>query len=397
MSEDSLLPVRPQQETARAPEPASGNQLKILVLFSHVWRGGRAGGAETHALQLMKELSLRGHEIYFVAASGKNEEESKPPGVAAEYRLPFQTLNPFDKVRAYRRLKEIVARHKIDIVHAHHRTGGYFAEAIYRRAGVPYVITVHDIWHRAPFKALHGRIFRRLIAVSGFIKRGLVEKFGIAAEQVRVIHNGVDPARIEKTSCEEAAQVRKKFGIGSEVVFSLVARITESKGHYDVIEALRLLPSGLNYKCLIAGEGKDKRKLQELVERYGLGERVVFCGFQANIPALMKASDVILLPSHREPFGLSILEGMFSGKPLLVSSSGGIPEIVTNDREGIVFPVRDVSALAKGIELLAGNPELRRHLGEEAYRTAHRRFLLSKTIADTEAYYREIVQEQKLG
>jgi glycosyltransferase involved in cell wall biosynthesis len=106
---------------------------------------------------------------------------------------------------------------------------------------------------------------------------------------------------------------------------------------------------------------------------------------------------VILLPSHREPFGLSILEGMFSGKPLLVSSSGGIPEIVTNDREGIVFPVRDVAALAKGIELLVGNPELRRRLGEEAYRTAHRRFLLSKMIEDTEAYYREIVQEQRLA
>jgi glycosyltransferase involved in cell wall biosynthesis len=397
MPEDSLLPLRPPRETARALEPASEYKLKILVLFTHMWRGGRAGGAETHALQLMKELSLRGHEIYFVAASGKSEEESKPPGVAAEYRLPFQSLNPFDKVRAYRRLKEIVARHEIDIVHAHHRTGGYFAEAIFRHTGVPYVITVHDIWHRAPFKALHGRIFRRLIAVSGFIKRGLVEKFGFAAEQVRVIHNGVDPARIEKTSCEEAAQAREKYGIGSEVVFSLVARITKSKGHYDVIEALRLLPAGLNYKCLIAGEGKDKRKLQELVARYGLGERVVFCGFQANIPALMKASDVILLPSHREPFGLSILEGMFSGKPLLVSSSGGIPEIVTNDCEGIVFPVRDVAALAKGIELLVGNPELRRRLGEGAYRTAHRRFLLSKTIEDTEAYYREIVQEQRLG
>jgi len=395
MPEDSLLPVRPPQVTARALEAASGNQLKILVLFSHVWRGGRAGGAETHALQLMKELSLRGHEIYFVAASGKSEEESKPPGVAAEYRLPFQSLNPFDKVRAYLRLKEIVARHEIDIVHAHHRTGGYFAEAIFRRTGVPYVITVHDIWHRAPFKAWHGRIFRRLIAVSGFIKRELEEKFGIAAEQVRVIHNGIDPARIEKASCEEAAQVREEFGIGSEVVFSLVARITISKGHYDVIEALRLLPVGLNYKCLIAGEGKDKQKLRELVARYGLREKVVFCGFQANIPALMKASDVILLPSHREPFGLSILEGMFASKPLLVSSSGGIPEIVTNDREGIVFPVRDVAALAKGIEILVNNPELRRRLGEEAYRTAHRRFLLSKTIEDTEAYYREIVQEQR--
>ena len=370
-------------------------KLKILVLFTHAWRGGRAGGAETHALQLMKELSLRGHQIYFVAASGKGGVNATPPGVVAEYRLAFQSLNPFDKVTAYRQLIEIVNRHQIDIIHAHHRTGGYFAEAIFRRTGVPYLITVHDIWHRAPFKSLHGRIFHRMIAVSGFIKRGLTEKFGVASEQVRVIHNGVDPAQIEKASGEEAAQFREKFGVGGEVVFSLVARITKSKGHYDVIEALKLLPRELNLKCLIVGEGKDKHKLQALVARYGLDEKVVFCGYQANIPALMKASDVILLPSHREPFGLILLEGMFSGKPLLVSSSGGIPEIVTNDREGIVFPARDVAALAKAIVLLVEDPELRRRLGEEATRTAYRRFLLSKTIDETEAYYWEIVREQK--
>jgi glycosyltransferase involved in cell wall biosynthesis len=148
----------------------------------------------------------------------------------------------------------------------------------------------------------------------------------------------------------------------------------------------------LNYKCLIAGEGKDKKKLQALVARYGLSGKVVFCGFQANIPALMKASDVILLPSHREPFAVTIVEGMFSRRPLLVSASGGTPEAITNDREGIVFPVRDVAALAKGIELLVSDPALRRRLGEEAYRTAHRRFLLSRMVDDTEAYYAEIVR-----
>lgn len=378
-------------DLTRTSNPASERKLKILILFSHVWRGGRAGGAETHALQLMKELSLRGHQITFVASSGHTGQETMPPGATAEYRLPFQSLNPFDKLTAYRRLKEIVLRHEIDIVHAHHRTGGYYAEAIFRRAGVPCVVTVHDIWLSAPFKSMHGKIFHRLIAVSGFTKRGLVEKFGVSADRVRVINNGVDPERFENASNEDAARFRENFGIGAEVVFSLVARVIKAKGHFDVVEALRLLPAGLNLKCLIVGEGNDKKKLQDLVARYGLGEKVVFCGFQANIPALMKASDVILLPSHRESFPVAVLEGMFSGKPLLVSAAGGTIEAITNDSEGIVFPVRDASALAKGIELLAGDPALRRRLGEEARRKAYRQFRLSKMIDDTEAYYREIV------
>jgi hypothetical protein len=370
---------------------STGNAMKILILFSHPWRGGRSGGAETHALQLMKELSQRGHEMYFVASGGPDETEAKPPGVVAEYRLPFQSLNPFDKLRAYRQLLKIVERHGIEIIHAHHRTGGYFAECVFRRSGVPYVITVHDIWHRAPAKALHGRIFRHLIAVSGFIQKGLEEKFGIAGERIRVVHNGVDPERIDGARDEDAALFRKKFGIGSEVLFSLVARITKSKGHYDVVEALRLLPRNLNYKCLIVGEGKDKQKLQELVTSYGLTDKVVFCGFQSDIPVVMRASDVILLPSHREPFAITILEAMFSRRPLLVSDSGGTPEAIRDGHEGIVFPVRNAAALAKGMETLAADAGLRRRLGERAYRTAHQRFLLTKTIEDTETYYSEIV------
>jgi glycosyltransferase involved in cell wall biosynthesis len=86
---------------------------------------------------------------------------------------------------------------------------------------------------------------------------------------------------------------------------------------------------------------------------------------------------------------------MFSGRPLLVSDSGGTPEAITNDREGIVFPVRDAAALARGMELLATDEGLRQRLGEQAYLTAHRRFLLSKMVEDTEAYYVNIVESTR--
>jgi glycosyltransferase involved in cell wall biosynthesis len=82
---------------------------------------------------------------------------------------------------------------------------------------------------------------------------------------------------------------------------------------------------------------------------------------------------------------------MFAGLPALASAVGGIPEIVTHDHEGILFPARDVVALAKGIALLVGAPALRQRMGEEALRTAHGKFLLSKMIDETEAFYREIV------
>jgi glycosyltransferase involved in cell wall biosynthesis len=366
--------------------------MKVLILFSHAWRGGRSGGAETQALQLIKELAGRGHEIYFVASTGKQDTSLLPPGALAQYRLPFQSFNPLDKVQAFRQLLQIVERHKIELIHAHHRTGGYFAECLYRRAGVPYIVTVHDIWHRAPAKWVHGFLFRNLIAVSSFIKRGLTERFGFTPDRIQMIYNGVDPRRFESASDEEAAQFRARFGLGNAVVFSLVARVSRSKGHYDVIEALRLLPHDLPFICLFVGEGKELPKLRRMAVHYRVQDKLIFCGYQSEIPAVMRASDVILQPSHREPFGFATLEAMFSGKPLLVSASGGTTELVTDDREGIVFPVSDVAALAKGIERLTKDEGLRQRLGQQSHTTAYERFLLSKTIDETEAYYFDVVR-----
>jgi glycosyltransferase involved in cell wall biosynthesis len=344
----------------------------------------------------MRELALRGHEIILVSSMGKTDAAEKSPGVVAEYQLPFQTINPFDKIKAYRQLAHIVEKHGIELIHAQQRTAGYFAECIFRRTGIPCVTTVHDIWHPAPLKFLHGKIFRgRLIAVSGFIQKVLEDKFAIPAEQIRVIHNGVDPAKIENVSPEEAALFRKQFGIGGEIVFSLIARLTKSKGHFDLIEALRRQPPDFQFKCLIVGEGKAKKRLQNLVRRYGMDTKVLFCGYQQNIPAVLLASDVVLLPSYHEPFGLAIVEAMLARTAVIASEAGGIPEIITRGQDGLLFPVGDVAALAGAIELLVRDPMLRQRLGEAGYRTANRKFLLTTMIDKTEAYYSEVVQSAR--
>jgi len=369
--------------------------MKILMLFSHPWRGGRAGGAETHAIQLLQELSRRGHLVFLVTCNGRTEVKGMPPGVVAKYQLPFQSLNPLDQIRVYRKLAEIVREHRIEIVHAHHRTGGVFAECIFRGTGVPYVISIHDTWPRAPLKRLHGKFLRRLIAVSEFIKCEMVADFGFDPERIRVIHNGVDPTIFEKDSRDAAAAFRKECGIEDEVVLSLIARVTRAKGHYTLIEALRLAPRELNYKCLIVGEGKEREKLQQLAAKYGLERKVLFTGFEANIPAVLQASDVVLMPSYQEPFGLAVVEAMLSRTPVIGSDSGAIPEIITGNRDGLLFPKSDAAALAQNIQILVADEALRRRLGEEGYRTACRKFLLARMVDEIEVYYSEIVTAGK--
>ena len=370
--------------------------MNILLLFSHRWRAGRAGGAETHVSDLIRDLSRRGHEIVIATDAVESGSPSKTSDVVAHYELPFKTINPFATIRVYRSLEEIVAQHRTEIIHAHHRTAGYYAEHIYRNLQVPYVVTVHDPWRSTPLKQLHGTIFRRLIAVSDFIKQVLVLQFHIPPERVKTIYNGVDPVRFEKVDPESARQFRKTYGVKQgEVVLSLIGRVSKAKGHYDLVRALKLLPKSLNYRSLIIGEGKERKNLERMIRAEALGEKLTFCGYQSNIPVAMAASDVVLLPSYREPFGLTIVQAMLSHKPVIASNAGGIPEIITHGTDGILFPAGDVPALAANIARLVSDQELRFRLGEEGYKTAVKRFLLARMIDETERHYSEIIQATK--
>ena len=369
--------------------------MNVLILFSHRWRGGRAGGAETHARDLIKGLAAKGHSIVFV--TGKADDGCRPSlsdGASAHFELSFQTINPLDKLKTYRRLAEIVAEHRIEVIHAHHRTAGYFAELLCRRKHIPYVVTVHDPWHSTPFKKSHGRVFRRLIAVSDYLQRLFIARFHVPPERIRTIRNGVDPSRFEGIAHAEAARFRSAFSVGAdEIVLSQISRISKAKGQFDLLHALRLLPPDLRYHCLIVGEGKERASLERLAESLGLSRKVTFCGYQSNIPVVLAATDVMLLPSHREPLGLSIIEAMLSHVPVIAANAGGVPEIITHGKDGLLFPAGDIPALARLIMQMVRDTSLRQQLAQAGHRTAIERFLVGRMIDETEAYYQRILEE----
>jgi len=369
--------------------------MNVLILFSHRWRGGRAGGAETHARDLIKGLAAKGHSIVFV--TGKADDGCRPglrDGASAHFELSFQTINPLDKLKTYRRLAEIVAEHRIEVIHAHHRTAGYFAELLCRRKHIPYVVTVHDPWHSTPFKKSHGRAFRRLIAVSDYLQRVFIARFHVPPERIRTIRNGVDPSRFEGIAHAEAARFRSAFSVGAdEIVLSQISRISKAKGQFDLLHALRLLPPDLRYHCLIVGEGKERASLERLAESLGLSRKVTFCGYQSNIPVVLAATDVMLLPSHREPLGLSIIEAMLSNVPVIAANAGGVPEIITHGKDGLLFPAGDIPALARLIMQMVRDTSLRQQLAQAGRRTAIERFLVGRMIDETEAYYQRILEE----
>lgn len=371
--------------------------MKVLILFSHRWRGGRAGGAETHAISLIKGLAAKGHSIVFV--TGKVDNGCRPvlgDSVSAHFELSLQTINPLDKFISYRRIAQIAAEHQIDIIHAHHRNAGYFAELLCRRKHIPYVVTVHDPWHATPFKKSHGKVFRRLIAVSDFLKQLLITRFNVPAERILTIHNGIDPLRFEGITRDEAVRFRSTFSLGAdEIVLSQISRISKAKGQFDLLNALKLLPLDLPYHCLIVGEGKERAQLEHLAESFGLSRKVTFCGYQSNIPVVLAATDVMLLPSHREGLPLSIVEAMLSHVPVIAASTAGVPEIITHGQNGLLFRAGDVPTLATLIGQMVRDTNLRQRLAHAGHCTAIERFLVGRMVDETEAYYQRIVEESR--
>lgn len=369
--------------------------MNVLILFSHRWRGGRAGGAETHTIDLIKGLAAKGCSIVLV--TGKADDRCRPglsDGVSAHFELPFQTINPLDKFKTYRRLAEIVAEHRIEISHAHHQTAGYFAELLWRRKHIPYVVTVHGPWHSTPFKKSHYKAFRRLIAVSDSLRQLLITRFRVPPDHIRTIRNGVDPSRFEGIARGEAARFRSAFSVGAdEIVLSQVGRIAKAKGQFDLLNALKLLAPDLPYRCLIVGEGKELAKLERLAESLGLSRKVTFCGYQSNIPVVLAATDVMLLPSHREGLPLSIVEAMLSHVPVIAASAGGIPEIITHGKDGLLFQAGDIPTLATLIGQMVCDANLRQQLAQAGHRTAIEQFLVGRMVDETEAYYRVILEE----
>lgn len=364
--------------------------LTILILYSHPWK---FGGGETYVLSLMQQLVKGGHHVILVTDDSV-KFDLPFPGVM-HYPLTFRSKNPLDFIRTYIKLKRIAQKHDIDIIHAQQRTAGYFAAAIKKQLNIPFVITLHDIWHRAPFKNMHGKIFKNVIAVSEYMRRQFIETFSANPDHVVTIYNGVDEKKYhDETSLRvRGADFRQQFSIlPEENVVAIIGRVTKAKGHFDLIAAvdnIRNLTS--SFRVLIIGDGPDVKGLKQFIHEKKLEDKIIFTGFQSDIPGIMMAADIVVLPSYREAFGLSIVEATLAKKPVIASAVGGIVEIIDDKVNGLLIEPRNIDQLSEGLKQLLTDRGLRQKLGQAGYHTAIEKFTLAKMTSNTELYYKQVI------
>jgi glycosyltransferase involved in cell wall biosynthesis len=243
-----------------------------------------------------------------------------------------------------------------------------------------------------PLSRARYRAAARIVAVSHFVERS-VFACGFPPSQIEVIYDGVEiPPAVSKV---DRGRARARFAIPSEsVCLGNVAAFVPEKGHPLLFHALANLRAQFP-QCvlLLAGEGSEQARLQELVGQFRLEGVVKFPGFVSNIESVYAATDLFVFPSHEEPLGSSLLSAMAHGIPVVAFARGGIPEIVDDGRNGLLVKELDSGALAVAMGRLLSNSAEARRLGESARETISARFSADRMVDATLHLYERLIAD----
>lgn len=227
----------------------------------------------------------------------------------------------------------------------------------------------------------------KLIAISHFIKAELVAR-GIAADRVIVRHLGVDVNRFQPDAEVRAGWISEYDVQPDELVISTVAVLRAFKNPDTILRACAIaLERDVKLRLFVAGDGEMLNELKELCQSLGIANNVVWLGYRADPSPVLKASDVFVLASTGEAFGLVTAEAMGCGVPVVGTRSGATPEIVADGKTGFLADARDENSFADAIEKLARDAQLRQRMSEASRRRVLELFTVDRDIEKTLEIY----------
>ncbi len=368
--------------------------MKILQVCS----ASEMGGGEVHVADLVRGLASRGHEVFLAVRSNSPLRRSLAGVLASWHEMPLRNSLDLQSARA---ISQLTRDHGIDIVHAHMgRDYLVAALACKQTIDAKLVLTRH---HYLPLNrgALYRWMLRdvgAVIAVSDGVRASVIERLQIPAERVRTLPNWIDPERFKPADRDAA---RAMFGIRSNIVVACIGQITEAKGQEEFVRAAASLARiRTDVEFLIAGEEREDgkrftRHLAGMADSLGLGDKLRFLGHVSQMPQLLAAVDVVVVPSWDEGFSLVTIEAMAARRAVLASQVGGIAGIIKDNVTGLMFPPRNVHALTDKLLWMVSDAPLRERLSVQAQRDVYVRFGRDQIIDQIEALYSEVIAEAK--
>jgi L-malate glycosyltransferase len=363
------------------------------------------GGSGIVATELGIELADRGHEIHFIS-----------------YALPMRLNRAITNIRFHEveinnyplfdhppyalalatKMAEVALANGLDLLHCHyaipHSVSAFLAKSMLYPRRLPVVTTLHgtDITlvgsDRSYLPITRFSIDRSdgVTAVSQFLKDATINVIG-ARSDIQVIYNFVN---CDKCRPSSNRQLKEYFAPGGESILIHVSNFRPVKRPADVVEIFVRVQEKIPATLLMVGDGPERSNAEWTARNCGVEHKVHFLGKRDNIEELIGISDLLLLPSENESFGLVALEAMACQVPVVASRVGGLPEVVTDGVEGFLAEPRDIEQMAaRSLDVLRDKSR-RTEMGERARETARTRFASTKIIAAYEDYYRKILNQR---
>jgi glycosyltransferase involved in cell wall biosynthesis len=318
--------------------------------IAHIIETPGTGGAEKLLVDIAAGLPADFTSVGVMMCESWSGRELEKRGIAVTV-MPLRRA--FDASWPMRFAKFIRAQ-KVDVVQSHEFTANIYASMGARLAGVPIVCTTHgkNYWPHALYRrtayrwAAHNA--HAFVAVSGDLSRYLSSTLGIAEKRVRTIPNGID-SNVFKCDARARESVRAELSISATQPLLLACgELTQVKGHQFLLHAMRqVVATCPDAVVAIAGHGPLREDLEALAQSIGVSPYVRFLGFRDDVPALLNAADVFVMPSLSEGLPLALLEAMSVGVPVVATAVGGVPELIQAGETGWLVPPHDADELAR--------------------------------------------------
>lgn len=368
-----------------------GNPMKNVMIIN---LARQYGGAEKVTEDILFNINKKKYNVFLVCLSNSkfyNEIINKTNNTFTILTLPYEkssVLMYFIKTIRY------INSNDIEIIHAH----GAFSSLVGTICGKvkrkKVITTIHG---RADFdrnQGIKAKIYKTMesllykyneyyLTVSEDLKRYMVLK-GLKEEKILVMHNGI----CTKMETENHINYKEKFFKKNDFMIVSVGRLTKVKGHIYLLEALkRLKSSHIEVKCLIVGEGELQQYIREKISEYNLEDNVKLIGFIKNIDDIMMCCDAVVMTSLMEGLPLTILEAFRNSAIVLAPRVGGIPEVINNEENGLLYNPLDIDELTDKLIKIKENKYDLDGIRKNAFNDFHSNWTIGKFIEKTENVY----------
>lgn len=335
----------------------------VMVLADHFgYSGGVRHGVTTYLLHVLPLLSAAGVEltVCFLRAPHPAADELRARGI----HPVFLNAGKWDPTVALR-VAELARWNGVRLLHATGVKGTLAARIAARRIGAHTLLHVHDLNDPGAALSALQRLFAQptdaAVCVSQAVRELTVSRYHVRPERVCIARNGIPLEMLRRAGAGARRRVLSELDIETErPVLAIIGRMHPVKGHRAMLAMLpaivRSCPRAL---LLVIGDGPERAPCEQLAESLGMSQHVRFLGRRVDVPRLLSAIDLVLMPSQSEGLGLAAIEALAAARPVIAFAAGGLPEVVVDGRNGRLVPPGDCEAFASAVVETLRDPALR--------------------------------------